>query len=88
MQELIEEKFPFLDENGVAKTYKNVIDLVNHQSVRRFFLKKILNRKHLLSSLVLSQCGKVALYHHIVSTPENIIVTIKDKTSYKLLPQI
>lgn len=36
IQELIEEKFPFLDEDGVAKVYKNVIGLVNHQSVRFF----------------------------------------------------
>ena len=40
MQELIEEKFPFLDEDGVAMVYKNVIDLVNYQSVRRFLKKK------------------------------------------------
>ena len=36
IQELIEEKFPFLDKDGVAKVYKNVIGLVNHQSVRFF----------------------------------------------------
>ena len=40
LQELIEEKFPFLDEDGVARVYENVIDLVNHQSVRILFLKK------------------------------------------------
>ena len=39
MQEIIEEKFPFLDEDGVAKVYKSVIDLVSHQSVRSFFKK-------------------------------------------------
>ena len=36
---MIEETFPFLDEDGVAKVYKSVIDLVSHQSVSNFCKK-------------------------------------------------
>ena len=74
MQELIEEKFPVLDEDGVARVYKNVIDLVNHQSVR--ILKK---KKKQIESIcfVFLQRGEV-LYHHVVSTAENRFMTRKN----------
>ena len=75
LQELIEEKFPFLDEDGVARVYKNVIDLVNHQSVR--ILKK--KKKKQIESIcfVFLQRGEV-LYHHVVSTAENRFMTRKN----------
>ena len=83
MQELIEEKFPFLDEDGVARVYKNIIDLVNHESVRILFLKK--KQIESICSIFL-QRGEV-LYHHVVSTPENRFMTKKIKTTYKRLLQ-
>ena len=85
MQELIEEKFPFLDDAGVARVYKNVIDLVNYQSVRTFLMEKILHRKHLLSSLMSSQRQKVVLYHHIISLPEKRFVMIKNMMTFERL---
>lgn len=59
MQELIEEKFPFLDEDGVVRVYNNVIDLVSHQYVRNSSKKR--SEKHLLSGLMSSKRRNVIL---------------------------
>lgn len=56
---MIEETFPFLDEDGVAKVYKSVIDLVSHQSVRNFCKKS--GKNHSQDNLKLKDCSNAVL---------------------------
>ena len=56
---MIEETFPFLDEDGVAKVYKSVIDLVSHQSVSNFCKKS--GKNHSQDKLKLRDCSNCIL---------------------------
>ena len=56
---MVEETFPFLDENGVAKVYRSVIDLVNHQSVRNFCKKS--GKNHSQDKLKSRDCSNAVL---------------------------
>ena len=55
MQQLVEERFPLLDDEEVARVYKSVIDMVSQEHVRTFFMIFLKNNYELLKPFLIFQ---------------------------------